>query len=291
MSQAAWSSGGCCARRASASKRGCGRCRPSRRFSTAGWWRTVYASWLRYRSRIQRAPWPVEGRGRCCPWRTHPHGRTPGDVAGQQKTGAHRSPRPFSGHPPGDGQARRNAPPPLQNLHPKALEVMKAPPRACYNFVTLGPGYDKRDGPWTRALVDRARRGTPNVVGAARRACRTAVLRSLSRRAPPQRTVPLHPERIQLLDPVKRGPDLGRVRRGRRSARVAHADALEGPGMRLPALCRRPAPARLPRRGRGRRGGVSTPPDGHDGIRVADLCLESAREGASCHGHALGAAV
>ena len=70
-------------------------------------------------------------------------------------------------------------------LHPKAPEVMKAPPRACYNFVTLVQGYDKRDGPWTRALVDRAHRETTNVVWAARRACRAAVLHSLSRRAPP----------------------------------------------------------------------------------------------------------
>jgi hypothetical protein len=78
-----------------------------------------------------------------------------------------------------------NAPPPFRILHPKALEVMKAPPRACYNFVTLAQGYDKLDGPWTRALVDRARRETTNVVWAARRACCAAVLRSVSRRAPP----------------------------------------------------------------------------------------------------------
>jgi hypothetical protein len=57
-----------------------------------------------------------------------------------------------------------NAPPPLDTLHTKAPEVMKAPLRAYYNFVTLGQGYDKPDGPWTRALVDRARRGTTNVV-------------------------------------------------------------------------------------------------------------------------------
>ena len=47
-----------------------------------------------------------------------------------------------------------NAPPPYRILHPKAPEVMKPPPQACYNFVTLVQGYDKRDGPWTRALLD-----------------------------------------------------------------------------------------------------------------------------------------
>ena len=62
---------------------------------------------------------------------------------------------------------------------------MKAPPRACYNFVTLVQGYDKLDGPWRRVLVDRARRATTNVVWAARRAGRAAVLHSISRRAPP----------------------------------------------------------------------------------------------------------
>src|SRR5919199_5077637 len=144
-----------------------------------------------------------------------------------------------------------NAPPPVAILHPKAPGVMKAPPQACYNFVTPGQRYDKLDGPWTRALVDRARRGTTNVVWAARPACRTAVLCSLSRRAPPAHGSAAPSERIQLLDPGKR-VCVCRV--------VAHADALAGPGMRLPALCRRPAPARLPRRGRGRRGSVSTPP-------------------------------
>jgi hypothetical protein len=43
---------------------------------------------------------------------------------------------------------------------PKAPEVMKAPPQDCYNCVIPGRGYDKRDEPWTRALVDWARRGT-----------------------------------------------------------------------------------------------------------------------------------
>jgi hypothetical protein len=60
-----------------------------------------------------------------------------------------------------------NAPPPVGILDPKAPQVMKAPPRDCYNFVTLGQDYDKRDGPWTRALRalgDRARRGTTDVV-------------------------------------------------------------------------------------------------------------------------------
>ena len=37
---------------------------------------------------------------------------------------------------------------------------MKASPQGCYNFVTAGRGYDKRDEPWTRALGDWARRGT-----------------------------------------------------------------------------------------------------------------------------------
>ena len=104
-----------------------------------------------------------------------------------------------------------NAPPPSRSLHPKAPGVMKAPPRACYNFVTPSQPYDKLDRPWARAQVDRARHGTTNAVWAARPACRPAVLRSLSRRAPPQHTVPRHPEWIQLLDPVKRGPDRARV--------------------------------------------------------------------------------
>src|SRR5436305_13874938 len=78
-----------------------------------------------------------------------------------------------------------NAPPPFDNLHPKASEVMNAPREACYNFVASGQGYDKRHGPWTRTLVDRARRGSTNAVWAARPACRGAILRSLSRRASP----------------------------------------------------------------------------------------------------------
>jgi hypothetical protein len=41
-----------------------------------------------------------------------------------------------------------------------------------------------------------------------------------------------------------------------------------------PALCRCPALARLPWRVRGRWGGLGSPPDGHDRIRAADLCLE-----------------
>ena len=44
---------------------------------------------------------------------------------------------------------------------------MKAPPQKCYNFVTLGRGYDKRDEPWARALVHWARGGTTNVKWAA----------------------------------------------------------------------------------------------------------------------------
>ena len=61
---------------------------------------------------------------------------------------------------------------------------MKAPSGAYYNFVTLNQAYDKLHGPWTRALVDRARRETTNVVWAAWRACRAAVLRSMSCRVP-----------------------------------------------------------------------------------------------------------
>jgi hypothetical protein len=121
-----------------------------------------------------RSAWAADPSRRCCPWRTRCHGRTSGKVEGQKKTGAHRSPRPFPGHPPADGQARLERSPPFKSLHPKVPEVMKALPQACYNFVKPVQGYDKPDGPWTRVLVDRSRRGTANVVWAARRACRAA---------------------------------------------------------------------------------------------------------------------
>ena len=96
-----------------------------------------------------RSAWAAEPRGRYCPWRTRRHGRTPGKVKveGQEKTGAHRSPRPFPGHPPADGQARLERSPPFRILRPKVPEVVKDPPQAYYNFVTAGQGYDKPDGP------------------------------------------------------------------------------------------------------------------------------------------------
>src|SRR5205085_8040660 len=62
-------------------------------------------------------------------------------------------PRPFSGRPPGDGQARLKRSPPYHILHSDTREVMKASPLICYSFVTPGQGYDKRDeprtGPWS----------------------------------------------------------------------------------------------------------------------------------------------
>jgi hypothetical protein len=108
-------------------------------------------------TRPLRSAWAADPRGQCCPWRTRQE-RTPGNGEGHKEAGAHRSPRPFPGHPPADGQARLERSPPLQTLHPNAPEVMTVRPQACYNFVTLGQDYDKLHGPWTSALVGRGGR-------------------------------------------------------------------------------------------------------------------------------------
>ena len=130
-------------------------------------------------TRPLRSAWAADPRGQCCPWRTRQE-RTLGNGEGHKEAGAHRSPRPFPGHPPADGQARLERSPPLQTLHPNAPEVMTVRPQACYNFVTLGQDYDKLHGPWTSALVDRVRRATTNVVWAACRACRAGECGSVS---------------------------------------------------------------------------------------------------------------
>src|SRR5205085_5308926 len=95
------------------------------------------------------------------------------EVAARVRVAASRRRRSQSGSSTRSSSSRHSCSGGANPLHhlaayiPKAPEVMTAPPQDCYNFVTIGRSYDKRDEPWTRALVDWARPGTTNVKWAA----------------------------------------------------------------------------------------------------------------------------